>query len=241
MVVLFLAILGIYLWIPPRWTRPHLRAVVLPRLGATGRARAFNLHNVFGIWGIVPILVIVWTGMAMSYNWAGQLTYWTVGTPNIVKDRGKLAATASLPIEETKPTALRFSGLDTLLSRAKRQSAGWKAITLYLPQHDSTPVDFAIDMSGYGGIGTIAGLELNQMGQLVSFTPTGAGGITAATFIRYGHTGEAWGTAGQTLAGAASLSGAILVWTGFALSFRRFNSWRRRIRDDGRRFRPRSQ
>jgi uncharacterized iron-regulated membrane protein len=50
--------------------------------------------------------------------------------------------------------------------------------------------------------------------------------VTARRFIRYGHTGELWGVPGQTIAGLASLGGAFLVWTGIALSMRRFRSWR---------------
>lgn len=41
------------------------------------------------------------------------------------------------------------------------------------------------------------------------------------------HTGEAFGFAGQTVAGLASLGGCFLVWTGLAMAWRRFRSWRR--------------
>ena len=42
------------------------------------------------------------------------------------------------------------------------------------------------------------------------------------------HTGEVYGLAGQTVAGAVSLGGAALVWTGMALALRRFAGWRAR-------------
>jgi hypothetical protein len=93
-----------------------------------------------------------------------------------------------------------------------------------VPHRDSDPADFAIDMSGYGGIGAISELRLDRSGRVLRFRPAGSSGISAQTFIRYGHTGEAWGIAGQTVAGAASLGGAVLVWTGTALSFRRLRS-----------------
>jgi uncharacterized iron-regulated membrane protein len=94
-----------------------------------------------------------------------------------------------------------------------------------VPHHDSDAVDFAIDPSGYAGIGKSSALELDRTGRMVVFTPAGSGGIPASTFIRYGYTGEAWGVAGQTIAGIASLGGIVLVWTGVALSFRRFRSY----------------
>jgi hypothetical protein len=45
-------------------------------------------------------------------------------------------------------------------------------------------------------------------------------------WVRFGHTGELGGVAGQSLAAAASLGGVVLVWTGLALAFRRLIGWR---------------
>jgi len=49
-------------------------------------------------------------------------------------------------------------------------------------------------------------------------------------WVRPLHTGEAAGLVGQTVALVASAGGAVLVWTGIALAWRRFRSWRRRAR-----------
>ena len=40
--------------------------------------------------------------------------------------------------------------------------------------------------------------------------------------------GNHWEATGQTIAGIASAGGVMLVWTGVALSLRRFAAWRRR-------------
>jgi sulfite reductase (NADPH) flavoprotein alpha-component len=45
--------------------------------------------------------------------------------------------------------------------------------------------------------------------------------------VRALHTGEAFGFAVQTVAGLASLGGCFLAWTGLAMAWRRFRSWRR--------------
>jgi uncharacterized iron-regulated membrane protein len=45
---------------------------------------------------------------------------------------------------------------------------------------------------------------------------------------RWLHTGEAGGFGGQTLAGLASAAAVLLVFTGLALSCRRFAAWRRK-------------
>jgi uncharacterized iron-regulated membrane protein len=47
-------------------------------------------------------------------------------------------------------------------------------------------------------------------------------GRQVRTWTRFLHTGEAVGWMGQTVAGMASLGGCVLVYTGFALAWRRF-------------------
>ena len=48
------------------------------------------------------------------------------------------------------------------------------------------------------------------------------------SWLRFAHTGEVYGLAGQTVAGLVSAGGVFLVWTGLALTLRRFAAWRRR-------------
>ena len=81
-IFVFLVLFGILLWIPRVWTWRHLRGVLLFRSGISGQARDFNWHNVIGIWSVVPLLVVAWTAMAMSYGWARRLTNQVVGVPN---------------------------------------------------------------------------------------------------------------------------------------------------------------
>jgi hypothetical protein len=40
-----------------------------------------------------------------------------------------------------------------------------------------------------------------------------------------------WGLAGQTVAGLVSAAACVLVWTGFALAWRRFRAWRVRSQE----------
>ena len=55
-------------------------------------------------------------------------------------------------------------------------------------------------------------------------------GRRARTWLRFAHTGEVYGLAGQTVAGLVTAGGAVLVLTGIALALRRFLSWRKRAR-----------
>jgi hypothetical protein len=97
-----------------------------------------------------------------------------------------------------------------------------------IPDTATDPVDFTIDTSGYGAVGKSADLQLDRAGAVVRSKAAGSEGVNAKNFIRYGHTGELWGAAGQTIMGTASLGGAFLVWTGISLSLRRYLAWRSR-------------
>ena len=48
--------------------------------------------------------------------------------------------------------------------------------------------------------------------------------------LRFAHTGEVVGIVGQTIAGVVSAGASVLVYTGLALSWRRFRSWQVRRR-----------
>jgi uncharacterized iron-regulated membrane protein len=172
-----------------------------------------------------PLLIIVWTGMAMSYVWARELTDRVVDAANLgwlsmhgCDAGGFIAGLATVQAGEGP------GSLDDLLARAKIQTPDWKAIKVVAPSSGWNRVYFPIDMNG-DGIRRISALGLDRAGRVVSFVPGGTGGIPSTTFIRYGHTGEAWEVVGQTIAGAASLGGGWLVWSGFAWSLRRWKSW----------------
>lgn len=225
-VFLFLAVFGLYLWLPRHWTWRHLRAVLLLRPGMTGKARDFNWHNVIGVWAAIPLVIMIWTGMAMHYPWAKRLTYRAAGTP--LQSKKAAGANDTGDVDTVSPTDARFARLDPLLERERLQLPGWKSIMIEIPDTVADPVDFTIDTSGYGAVGKSAKLRLNRAGTSVSYKAAGSDGVTAKNFIRYGHTGELWGAAGQTVMGTASLGASFLVWTGISLSLHRYFAWRSR-------------
>ena len=52
--------------------------------------------------------------------------------------------------------------------------------------------------------------------------PTFSRGFRIRRWLRFAHTGEVYGVIGQTIAGVVSLGVAVMVWTGLAMSWRRF-------------------
>lgn len=119
---------------------------------------------------------------------------------------------------ETETTAV-VSGLDPLLARIEEQVSGWRTVSLQVPESAEAPLVFTVDQ-GSGG----------QPQKRIRFTVDRASGevLKAETFadgslgtrmrsiLRFAHTGEVGGLAGQTLAGLVSAGGAFLVWTGLA-------------------------
>jgi uncharacterized iron-regulated membrane protein len=129
------------------------------------------------------------------------------------------------------PADLSFDGIDLLFARAEQQAEGWTTISLTVPDSNSKPVSFLIDQGMGGQPHLRSTLTLDrQTAQIVkweTFTDSSTG-RQLRTWLRFIHTGEAGGFAGQTIAGVASVGACFLVWTGLALSWRRFLAWRGR-------------
>jgi uncharacterized iron-regulated membrane protein len=58
----------------------------------------------------------------------------------------------------------------------------------------------------------------------------GSRGQKLRGWLRFAHTGELGGRAGEAVAGLASAGGAFLVYTGISLALRRLAAWRARRR-----------
>ncbi|MBV6430141.1 MAG: hypothetical protein IANPNBLG_00244 [Bryobacteraceae bacterium] len=222
---LFLVVTGAYLWLPRKWQWRNIRPVAVLRGGLSGKARDFHWHNVFGIWCAVPLFFVVLTGVVMSYPWANDLLFRLAD--------GKAARSAPPRREPPRGEAARVSaeGLNLLWPRAEKQVATWKSITLRLPSVSDRAVQFTIDEGNGRQPQKRATLTLDRRsGSLVRWEPfeSNSLGRRLRSWVRFGHTGEALGVVGQTIAGVASAAGVLLVWTGIALALRRFFAWKRR-------------
>jgi uncharacterized iron-regulated membrane protein len=136
-----------------------------------------------------------------------------------------------------------LDGIGALAMRAERQVEGWRSITLTLPRKADEPIAFAIDRADGGQPQKRASLALDPAtGEVSKWEPfpTQTTGRQLRSILRFAHTGEVLGIPGQTLAGLVSLGAAFLVWTGLALTWRRFRQWRapRRTATPSRRSEP---
>jgi uncharacterized iron-regulated membrane protein len=239
---LILVVTGPILWWPKEWNWNwnNLKKITLFRAGPWGRARDWNWHNVLGFWCMLPLFVIVLTGVIMSYAWANNLLYRMTGNtppppgPAAVQNagRGPGASARKNPDQSAgKPEAGTPQGVDKLFARASLQVPDWTAISLRLPNGPTGPLTFSIDRGNGGRPDLRSQLTLDSAsGEIVRWEPFSSynRGRQLRAWARFSHTGEAGGLPGQTLAAMVSLGASLLVFTGLSLGVRRLLAWRGR-------------
>ncbi len=215
--LLFLVLLatGVFLWFPKRWTRSGVKAVTLLQRRLRGRARDWNRHHTFGFWASIPLLVIVICGTVISQPWANAMVFQLAGEAPPPQGAKRKPAPFTMPE--------KLTGLDAAFAAVKVASPDWRNIQLQLPFDRSAT--FAVSDSHRGRPDKRRQLTVDLTNSSIIKTE-GFGDLSPArrtrSWIRWIHTGEAGGIAGQSVAGLAAASSAVLVWTGFALSWRRF-------------------
>jgi uncharacterized iron-regulated membrane protein len=224
---LFLVLSGLYLWMPRVWSRKRVRQVIWFRRGLSSKARDFNWHHVFGIWAWAPLVLVVASGVVMSYSWAGDLLYTVAGEE--APQRGGPGRGGGEDAAEV-PFADRLAGLDAASETARNEVPGWKTLQLRLPEPGADTVDVSVSRGGRGQVHLRESLTLDRAGRVTAretFSDLSRG-RRLRSWARWVHTGEAGGLPGQVLGAFVCLAGLFLVWTGIALSWRRF--FRRPVR-----------
>jgi len=216
-----LAMSGLYLWWPRQWTLARLRAVTVIDARLAGKARDFNWHNAIGFWSAPVLIVLTLTGVVISYPWASNLVYRMTGSPLPTQGGPRAEGTAA---DSGKP-----ADLDLLVAKATEVMPTWGVMTLRFPPRANRPVSVTMSDTGYWNPFARSQLTLDaRTADMVRWEPYSAmsRGQKLRGWMRFAHTGELGGLAGQIVAGLACVGGAFLVWTGLALAFRRFLAWR---------------
>lgn len=219
---LFLIVTGIYLWLPRAWHWPILKTKIFfnPKV-RTSKARDFNWHHVFSFWALLPLLLVCLTATVFYFPSMNAAVYGAFGEEVPEPRRGE-------PGEPPAPVDAAMSQqalLDIAVRHAEENGAAdWYSIWMEASASAGAPAEFYVDRS----IGhrppfaydlTLDGVDGSVIDVMRSedYSP----GDQARGFVRFLHTGETFGFAGQTVAGLASLAACLLVWTGLALAWRR--------------------
>ena len=224
---LFLLVSGIYIWWPSRRSWPAWRQVLWFRRGLRGRARNFNWHAVIGFWAALPLAVIVASGATISYRWAGDLVYRVVGEdPPTQSSRQAPQGQDGEPSVSPDAGAQR-ADLQVLVEKAVAGTPDWRTVTVGIPDSLGEPASIAVDRGTGRQPSKTDRLQFDQLtGDFVGRAgySTESRGQKARRWLRFAHTGEIYGVIGQTIAGVVSLGVTVMVWTGLAMSWRRFFS-----------------
>lgn len=227
-IFLFLVLSGMYLWLPKLWKPVMFRARLLFRREyPNSKARDYHWHHIFGIWMALPLIAVVYTGAVISYPWAANFMYRVFGAEVPAQaapggagggNNARGEAPAALPEGVALP-------LETLLAQAiAREGQDWKRLNLTLPAAGQRELSVEFDRGNGAQAHLRHTLVLDRSSGAVVATRGFADQPEAQRLrgiARFLHTGEVLGFWGQTLAGLASLAALFLVWTGFALSWRR--------------------
>ena len=241
---------GLVLWWPRRWTPARLRTTLVPSVSAHGKARDFNWHHSFGFWSALPLALVVASGVFISYQWPGRLLDRWLGSP---EERAAAIAAATRPAEPARGAAAgaradarastgadRTAGaaaatvpLEPLLAAARAAHPEWQQLTLTL----GAPRDSVARVAVAEGNTYRPDLRTTLTLRTADASLVDAQGYDDLSlsrriraWVRFGHTGEVFGVVGQLVATLVTGVGAVLVWTGVALSWRRFVAWRGRRR-----------
>jgi len=226
-----LIVLGVALWLPRKWTSKSVRASIAFRSGLRGKARDWNWHNVLGIWCALPLLVIVLTGVVMSFDWANALLFRLAGSKPVAAGRGR---DQRHPYDR-EPAMKHEPNYDQLLAVARTLKLNWRTITLNVPRDAKTTVSTVIDTGTGRQPQTRTPYLLDRYTGAILKTTTfadGSLGQKLRAFVRFGHTGEYYGWIGQAIAALASLAACVLVYTGLSLVARRIAAKLKRNRRD---------
>jgi uncharacterized iron-regulated membrane protein len=216
-----LALSGMFLWWPRVWTWASVSAVAFFRRGLSGKPRDFNWHNVIGAWSAPVLVVLTLSGIGISFPKTYDAIYALTGI-----DRPRSVAS---PDRDAR--RVQLGALDPMWAAAERQLPHWKTITMRLPQTAGQPVTVSISHEAPFNAMARSTLTLDPVtGAVLQWEPYDQqpAGQRLRSWMRFGHTGEVFGLAGQLVAGLASAGACVLVWTGAALTLRRFTAWRSR-------------
>ena len=225
---LFLCVTGVYMWWPRSWKPRAWRPAIwfVARLG--GRARDFNWHNVFGCWSAIVLIAIVTSGVVMSFQWANRLVFTLAGEQ--VPQRGNVQqAGPRVDVPPPEPGRDKLSR-DAVVQRVAAQFPQWESIAFDSGQQRGErsaiePINVVV--SSKAAFQTRGRIQLaidpyrGNVLSKVGFEDQSRG-TRARIWLRFLHTGEAFGLLGKVIATIATLASLFLVYTGFALSYRRF-------------------
>lgn len=143
---------------------------------------------------------------------------------------GTSASRAGASDEPPNPVCANDAALAQYVAAAVAARPEWAQLTITMPDAKASETRVVVAEGNTYRPDLRWTLEVNRTTAVVAKS-SGYEDLSTArqlrAWVRYGHTGEVFGIPGQIIATLASAVGVLLVWTGFALAWRRLLSWLR--------------
>lgn len=229
---LVLCITGLYLWFPRVWRWRVWRPALWFVKRAPGKARHFNWHNVVGFWSLPVLLILVATGVVISYEWAHRLVFNVVGEEAPKARNFLMMAQEPLVLPDTALDGEPLP-MDAIVAQVAQVYPDWESIGISLSDEEQPSKPLQVDLFRPDYMPNRAWTPLDvdpYTGDILRATELSdrSPGLQARVWIRFLHTGGAYGIPGKIIASVASAAALLLVYTGFALSWHRLRASRRR-------------
>jgi uncharacterized iron-regulated membrane protein len=213
----FLILSGLWLWWPRHWRWKALRSSIAIRFAVQGKARDWNWHNALGFWSMLPLLVLAASGLVLSFKPVDQ--WWRAFAV-------KHFLAQSRPTTVPSAAGSASPGWNGAMNAVIQQCPGWRSMLLMNSSRSAQGIANLMVCTGtFGQRALVRNVSVDQASNAIvkvkAWENEDASG-RARVIARFGHSGEIVGLWGQVLALLACLGGILLVYTGFALSWRRF-------------------
>ena len=219
--LVLLILTGIILWWPYKWKWQKVQTAMLFQRGLTRHTRDRNWHNVIGFWGAIPLFVIALTGFLMAYPWSTDLLDQLFsGKPAPARQQQ-----TRTDLSEGSLKDLDGDRFERLWQIAQNQEPSWQTIELQIPSSEKGPVTFTIDQGNRirPDLWTRITVERNTGAVLLSDRYSNQSVVRQLrAWVKPVHTGEIGSYFGETLCAVVAAGVLLLVWTGFALAWKRF-------------------
>ncbi len=227
----FLCVSGLVLWFPRKWTRRALRPLLTLIETRSPRARDFNLHAVFGFWSLLVLLVVAGSAVTFSFAWAHELVFALVDEEAPPQRGFAMLLVPPRPVPPPVEGAAPLS-LQEVHRRISEAYPGHQSIMFSLASPAAAAAERPLDVHVFmPDLFATRGRVMVQVdpyrGTILSSVAFGdrPPGLRARVWLRFLHTGEAFGLLGKLIATLATAASLVLVSTGVTLTLRRRLGW----------------
>jgi uncharacterized iron-regulated membrane protein len=96
LIFVVLLISGLVLWWPKKWTKATRDKSFKVKWNASFKRVNYDLHNVFGFYSMLLLLIIALTGLVWSFQWVSKSVYWaTSGGKSLTEETAMVSDTTT--------------------------------------------------------------------------------------------------------------------------------------------------